>query len=88
MRVTRVWFTPDSPSGHCNNRWGQGMRTGPHNHQLVLSQEKTTPVSLGMQSYSRDQRCTRPLGVIRLAIKHQWLKHAVAPDFGACWWGF
>ena len=39
---TRVWLTPDSPTGRCKSRWRQGVRTGPHDHHLVISQGKAT----------------------------------------------
>ena len=46
------------------------MRTGPHNHHLVMSQQETTPVPPGIC----DRRCTRPLGVIGLAMRRHSLE--------------
>ena len=46
------------------------MRKGPHDLHLVMSQEETTPVPPGIC----DRRCTRPLGVIGLAMRRHSLK--------------
>ena len=51
----------------------QGVRTGPHDHHLVMSQEETVPVPLGIC----DQRCTQPLGVVRLAMRRHCLTEPV-----------
>ena len=36
------WLTPESPTGRCACMW-HGVRTGPHDHYLVMAQEETTP---------------------------------------------
>ena len=64
------------------------MRTGPHHRHIIMSQEKANPVSPGVECYPEDKRYTRPLGVLRLAMRQHSLTvlastHQLHPDLGS-----